>query len=68
MRHGCPVGQLERRQLIPNGFTAIRATFTVAGDAPPEKLREVVTRATQRSAVYDTLTSGVAVDVQVLTP
>src|SRR5215208_517852 len=61
-------GALGLDDRVPNGFTAIRATFTVSGDAPAEKLREVVTRATQRSAVYDTLTSGVAVDVQVLTP
>jgi len=61
-------GALGLDDRIPNGFTAIRATFTVAGDAPPEKLREVVTRATQRSAVYDTLTSGVAIAVEVVTP
>ena len=61
-------GALGLDDSVPNGFTAIRASFTVAGDAPPEKLREVVTRATQRSAVYDTLTSGVAVAVEVVTP
>jgi uncharacterized OsmC-like protein len=61
-------GALGLDDAVPNGFTAIRATFTVSGDAPAEKLREVVSRATQRSAVYDTLTSGVPVDVQVVTP
>ena len=33
--------------------SAIRVTFRVEGDAPPEKLREVVERAQARSAVFD---------------
>jgi uncharacterized OsmC-like protein len=53
---------------VPNRFTGIRATFTVEGDAPAETLRKVLNRAVDRSAVYDTLTSGVPVDVQILTP
>src|SRR2546427_3565286 len=36
-----------------NGFERVRVTFTVAGDATPEKLRELVNRAQQRSAVFD---------------
>ena len=50
-----------------NGFTNIRVTFTVKGDAPDEKLREVVKRAQARSAVYDMVTHGVPVDVSVKT-
>jgi uncharacterized OsmC-like protein len=50
-----------------NGFTAIRATFRVTGDAPAEKLREVVERAQARSAVYDMVTNGVPVTVHVET-
>jgi uncharacterized OsmC-like protein len=34
-----------------NGFSRIRMTVTISGDAPPEKLREVVMRGRQRSAV-----------------
>ena len=48
-----------------NGFERIRASFRVVGDAPEEKLREVVERATRRSAVYDMVCNGVPVDVQV---
>ncbi|HXH98191.1 MAG TPA: OsmC family protein [Gaiellaceae bacterium] len=48
-----------------NGFTQIRATFRVEGDAPAEKLREVVERAQKRSAVYDMVTNGVPVHVEV---
>jgi len=50
-----------------NGFTGIRVSFTVKGDAPEEKLREVVERAQQRSAVYDMVTNGLPVAVEVLT-
>jgi uncharacterized OsmC-like protein len=53
---------------VPNRFSDIRVTFTVEGDAPPEKLREVVSRATARSAVFDSVTSGVPVHVDVVTP
>ena len=51
-----------------NGFSAIRMSVTIAGDAPAEKLREVVQRATQRSAVFDMVTYGVPVHVDVTTP
>jgi uncharacterized OsmC-like protein len=48
-----------------NGFERVRVSFRVAGDAPEEKLREVVERARRRSAVYDIVANGVAVDVEV---
>jgi uncharacterized OsmC-like protein len=50
-----------------NGFEHIAVSFRVTGDAPPEKLREVVDRARQRSAVYDMVTNGVPVAVEVTT-
>ena len=50
-----------------NGFERISVAFRVAGDAPEEKLREVVNRAKARSAVYDMVTNGVPVTVQVAT-
>ena len=48
-----------------NGFEHIRVSFRVEGDAPEEKLREVVERAQQRSAVFDMVTNGVPVTVDV---
>jgi uncharacterized OsmC-like protein len=48
-----------------NGFERIRVSFRVEGDAPEEKLREIVARATRRSAVYDMVTNGVPVEVEV---
>jgi len=48
-----------------NGFERIGITFRVSGEAPAETLREVVERAKARSAVYDMVTNGVPVDVDV---
>jgi uncharacterized OsmC-like protein len=50
-----------------NGFERIRVSFRVVGNAPAEKLREVVERARQRSAVFDMVTNGVPVTVGVAT-
>ncbi|MGE3276666.1 MAG: OsmC family protein [Vicinamibacterales bacterium] len=52
---------------VRNGYEEIRATFRIAGDAPPETLRAIVEQARARSAVYDVLTSGVPVDIRVET-
>ena len=50
-----------------NGFERITVSFRITGDAPEEKLREVVERARDRSAVYDMVTNGVPVAVEVTT-
>jgi uncharacterized OsmC-like protein len=50
---------------VRNGFEQIRVSFRVTGNAPEEKLREVVERARRRSAVYDIVTNGVPVAVEV---
>ena len=60
-------GALGLSDEVRNGFSRIRASFKVKGDAPEEKLREVVARAAQRSAVYDIVTNGVQLDVEVAT-
>jgi uncharacterized OsmC-like protein len=44
-----------------NGFSQIRVSFSVKGDAPREKLEEIVARAQARSVVYDMVTNGVPV-------
>ena len=51
-----------------NGFERISVAFRVIGNAPEEKLREVVARGAQRSAIFDTVTRGVSVQVDVVTP
>jgi uncharacterized OsmC-like protein len=48
-----------------NGFERVTVSFRVTGNAPEAKLREVVERARQRSAVYDMVTNGVPVAVDV---
>jgi len=50
-----------------NGFERIGVSFRVSGHAPAEKLREIVERAKARSAVYDMVTNGVPVAVDVTT-
>src|SRR3954451_19102914 len=50
-----------------HGFERIGVSFRVSGNAPEEKLREVVERAKKRSAVYDMVTNGVPVAVDVTT-
>ena len=52
---------------VRNGYENIRISFEIAGDAPPEKLRQIVEQATARSAVFDVLTNGVPVDVTINT-
>lgn len=48
-----------------NGFEQIRVAFRVRADAPAEKIRDLVARAQQRSAVFDMVTNGVPVSVGV---
>jgi uncharacterized OsmC-like protein len=50
-----------------NGFEQIRVSFRVEGEAPEDKLREIVERAQQRSAVFDMVTNGVPVTIDVAT-
>jgi uncharacterized OsmC-like protein len=52
---------------VRNGFGQIRVSFRVRGDAPPAELRQLVEQAVARSAVYDVLTHGVPISVDVAT-
>lgn len=49
---------------VRNGFSSIRVGFTIKGDAPAEKLQEIVQQACARSAVLDILRNGVSVEVK----
>jgi uncharacterized OsmC-like protein len=53
---------------VRNGYQQITVHFTINGDAPAEKLREIVAQSQARSAVYDILTNQVPVTIQVDTP
>lgn len=50
---------------VRNGFQNVRIAFEIEGDAPAEKLREIVEQARARSAVFDVMTKGVPVAVSV---
>jgi uncharacterized OsmC-like protein len=49
---------------VRNGFSGVRARFTVKGYAPDAKLRELVEQACARSAVLDILTNGIPVSIE----
>ena len=51
---------------VRNGFEGIKVSFRVRGD-DPEKLRQVVEQSRRRSAVYDIVTNGVPVTIDVET-
>jgi uncharacterized OsmC-like protein len=51
---------------VRNGYQGIRATFTIKGDAPAEKLREIVEQSRARSAVFDVITNPVPVEIAVI--
>jgi uncharacterized OsmC-like protein len=58
-------GILGLNPAVRNGYERITVRFTVKGDAPEEKLRELVEQSRARSAVYDIITNGVPVDIEV---
>ena len=52
-------------QDVRNGYQGVSVKFVVKGDAPDAVLREIVEQSRQRSAVYDVITNGVPVDIDV---
>ena len=52
------LGLLGLDREVRNGYSGIRASFRIRGDAPPEKLATIVEQSRARSAVYDVLTNG----------
>lgn len=57
---------LDRTGTVRNGFEQIKVSFTLAGD-DAGKLEQVVQQSMARSAVFDVLTNGVPVTVDVAT-
>jgi uncharacterized OsmC-like protein len=53
---------------VRNGYQQLTVRFTITGDAPAEKLRELVEQSQARSAVYDVITNQVPVTIEVDTP
>ena len=50
---------------VRNGYEQITVRFTVQGDVPAEKLREIVEQSRARSAVYGVITNRVPVTIEV---
>jgi uncharacterized OsmC-like protein len=50
---------------VRNGYEGIRVNFKIRGDAPAEKLRDLIAQSQARSAVYDVLTNGTRVAISV---
>ena len=50
---------------VRNGYRGIRVHFTIDSPAPADAVRAVVAQSQARSAVFDVLTNGTAVDVTV---
>jgi uncharacterized OsmC-like protein len=51
---------------VRNGDQGIRFEVRIEGDAPSETLEELVEQSRARSAVYDVLTNGVPVQVDIV--
>jgi uncharacterized OsmC-like protein len=50
---------------VRNGFSNIKVSFDVKGDASAEKLAALVEQSRKRSAVFDVITNGVPVAIEV---
>jgi uncharacterized OsmC-like protein len=62
------LGILGLSDSVRNGYQQIRVNFVIEGDASPEELAGLVQQSRKRSAVYDVLTNGTDVVVEVTTP
>ena len=51
---------------VRNGFSAIRVQFSIVGDADTGELAALLQRSVQRSAVFDLLTNGTSIDVELV--
>jgi uncharacterized OsmC-like protein len=59
------LGLLGLDKEVRNGFSGIRVSFRIRGDAPAEKLAGIVEQSRARSAVFDVLTNGVPVSSEI---
>ncbi|MCO6502036.1 MAG: hypothetical protein J5I28_03030 [Acidimicrobiales bacterium] len=59
------MGLLGLDETVRNGFSGIQVDITIEGGAEAGALRQVVQRSIARSAVYDVLTNGTPVSIDV---
>jgi uncharacterized OsmC-like protein len=60
------LGVLGLSREVRNGYRQIKVTFNLKGD-DADKMRQVLEQSRQRSAVFDVLTNGVPVSIDVVT-
>jgi uncharacterized OsmC-like protein len=60
-------GALGLSEDVRNGFTSVRVSFRIYGDASPDTLCEIVDPAHARCAVFDMVGNGVHVEIRVVT-
>ncbi len=58
-------GLLGLSDQVRNGYQKIRVDYTIRGNAPEEKLRQIVEQSRGRSAVFDIITNQVPVEITV---
>jgi uncharacterized OsmC-like protein len=58
-------GILGLSEEVRNGYQKIRVNFTIKGDAPEEKLKEIVEQSRRRSAVFDVISNGTPIEIAV---
>jgi uncharacterized OsmC-like protein len=58
-------GVLGLSEEVRNGYQKIRVDFRIKGDAPEEKLRQIVEQSRARSAVFDIITNQAPVEITV---
>jgi len=61
------LGILGLSDQVRNGYEQIKVTMYVEGDADEDQLRALVEQSRRRSAVYDVLTNGTSVAIDVVT-
>jgi uncharacterized OsmC-like protein len=61
------LGILGLSDQVRNGYQGIRVSFKISGDAPEDVLKGLVEQSRRRSAVYDVVTNGVPVQIDVAT-
>jgi uncharacterized OsmC-like protein len=61
------LGILGLSDTVRNGYQQLRVHFRIRGDADDETLRSIVEQSRARSAVYDVVTNGVPVSIDVTT-
>jgi uncharacterized OsmC-like protein len=50
---------------VRNGFKNVKVSFEIEGDADPATLRALAEQSKKRSAVYDIITNGVPVEIEI---